>query len=87
MRMRYLAQWLTCWIAWHTLLHGLAAEFASSPALPLFRVIDLNRGEAAQVTLGKNVKVKLIEADETRDAMRSAEMPHSAAWARTTLIA
>src|SRR5438093_7462857 len=68
--MRYLIQSLTCWLA---LLPALAAESTSS-ALPLFRVVDLNRGEAAQTTLsdGKKVNVKLLEVDETRDAIRSA---------------
>src|SRR3989449_10074147 len=72
-RMRYLIQSLRCWLAWHTLLPALATESTSS-ALPLFRVIDLNRGEAAQTTLadGKKVNVKLLDVDETRDAIRSA---------------
>jgi len=49
--MRYPTLSLTCWLALHTLLHALAAENASPAALPLFRVVDLNRGEAAQITL------------------------------------
>src|ERR1044071_5928787 len=71
--MRYLIQPLTCWLALHTLLHALAAKKVSS-ALPLFRVVDLNRGETAQVTLsdGEKVNIKLLEVDETRDAVRSA---------------
>ncbi len=71
--MRYLTQSLTCWLALQTLLHALAAESTSS-ALPLFRVVDLNRGETAQTTLsdGKKVTVKLLEVNETRDAIRSA---------------
>src|SRR5438552_13250255 len=71
--MRYLRQSLTCWLTLQTLLAALAAESTSS-ALPLFRVVDLNRGEAAQTTLsdGKKVNVKLLEVDETRDAIRSA---------------
>src|ERR1044072_3497662 len=71
--MCYLTQSLTCWLALHTLLSASLAE-STSPALPLFRVVDLNRGEAAQVTLsdGKRVNVKLLEVDETRDAIRSA---------------
>src|ERR1044071_8165937 len=71
--MRYLIQSLMCWLALHTWLPALAAE-STSPALPLFRVVDLNQGEAAQTTLsdGKKVNVKLIDVDETRDAIRSA---------------
>ncbi len=71
--MRYLTQSLTCWLVMHTLLPALAGE-RTSPALPLFRVVDLNRGEAAQTTLsdGKKVNVKLLDVDETRDAVRSA---------------
>ena len=71
--MRYLIQSLTCWLTLHTLLPALAAESTSS-ALPLFRVVDLNRGEAAQTALsdGKKVNVKLLDVDETRDAIRSA---------------
>jgi len=71
--MRYLTQSLTCWLALHTLLPASVAE-SKSPAPPLFRVVDLNRGEAAQVTLsdGKRVNVKLLGVDETRDAIRSA---------------
>ena len=48
----------------HTLLPALAGE-STSPALPLFRVIDLNRGEAAQTTLsdGKKVNVKPQKVD------------------------
>ena len=72
--MRYPTLSLTCWLALHTLLHALAAENASPATLPLFRVVDLNRGEAAQITLsdGKKVNIKLLEVDETRDAVRSA---------------
>src|SRR4030095_14015969 len=64
---------LTCWLAWHT-LHALAADTTSPATLPLFRLVDLNRGEAAQIALpdGKKVDVKLLEVDETRDAIRSA---------------
>src|SRR6266581_873871 len=71
--MRYLTQSLTCWLVLHTLLPALAAE-STSPALPLFRVVDLNLGEAAQTTLsdGKKVNVKLLDVDETRDTIRSA---------------
>ena len=48
--MRYPTFSLTCWLALHTLLRASAAEMPSS-ALLLFRVVDLNRGEAAQITL------------------------------------
>jgi hypothetical protein len=52
---------------------GLAADGAPH-ALPVFRVADLNRGDEAQIVLsdGKKVKVKLIEVQEGRDAIRSA---------------
>ena len=71
--MRYPTLLLTGWLALHTLLHALAVEMPSS-APPLFRVVDLNRGEAGQITLsdGKKVNIKLLEVDETRDAVRSA---------------
>src|SRR6185503_18945115 len=56
--------------------NAVAAESnsASTSALPLFRVIDLNRGEAARVRLsdGQDVQVKLLEVQETRDPVRSA---------------
>ena len=56
--------------------NAVAAESnsASTSALPLFRVIDLNRGEAARVRLsdGKDVQIKLLEVQETRDPVRSA---------------
>src|SRR5262245_22443427 len=70
--MRYPKLALTCWLALHTPPH--AAEKSSPATLPLFRVVDLNRGEGAQVTLsdGKKVNIRLIEVDETRDAIRSA---------------
>ena len=72
--MRYPALSLTCWLALHTLSQLVAAENAAPATLPLFRVVDLNRGEAAQITLsdGKKVDVKLLDVDETRDAIRSA---------------
>jgi len=72
--MRYPTLPLTCWLGLHTLLHALAVENASPATLPLFRVVDLNRGEAAQITLsdGRKVDVKLLEVDETRDGIRSA---------------
>src|SRR6476620_4946611 len=70
--MRYPALSLTCWLALHTFSQLLAAENAA-PAT-LFRVVDLNRGEAAQIILsdGKKVNIKLLQVDETRDAVRSA---------------
>lgn len=70
--MRYPTLPLTCWLAFHTLLNSFAAEIA--PRTPLFRVIDLNRGESAQVKFsnGKTANVKLLDVNEPRDAVRSA---------------
>ena len=41
---------------------------------PLVRVVDLDRGESAEVTLadGSKAKVKLLDVQETRDAIRGA---------------
>src|SRR5438093_13735965 len=55
---------------------------ALSPALapgeevrkPLFRTVDLDRGEQQEVELsdGHKVKVKLVDGEEARDTLRSA---------------
>ena len=50
------------------------AAAAGAPRQPLHRTLDLDIGEAQQVTLwdGTPAKVKLIGVSETRDALRSA---------------
>src|SRR5687767_3251141 len=67
--MRYVRLYLTCWCVFQS----FAAE-APRDSLPLFRVVDLNRGETAQVQFGdgKKVDVKLTEVTERRDPIRSA---------------
>jgi murein DD-endopeptidase MepM/ murein hydrolase activator NlpD len=48
---------------------------AASPASgPLFRTVDMDRGEAREIELagGTKAKVKLINVEETRDGLRSA---------------
>jgi hypothetical protein len=51
-----------------------AAEPPASPVAAPFRVVDLDVGESAQVTLadGKTVIVKLVALDEKRDSPRDA---------------
>ena len=60
---------LTCWFAFLTLSAQVTGDSS-----PLFRVVDLNRGETAQVQLadGKRVNVKLMDVSEVRDPVRSA---------------
>jgi murein DD-endopeptidase MepM/ murein hydrolase activator NlpD len=67
--MRYIFLLLTCWFA----LQTLAAQ-APKDSSPLFRVVDLNRGDVAQVQLtdGKKVNLKLMDVSEVRDPIRSA---------------
>src|SRR5947209_4518382 len=50
------------------------AVSAQEERLPLFRTVDLNRGESREVDLpgGKKVTVKLVGVEETRDRLRSA---------------
>src|SRR5262245_55777071 len=47
---------------------------SAAPRQPLFRTVDLNRGEAQEVELtdGTKVKIKLLEVEEVRDSLRSA---------------
>lgn len=67
--MRAISLFLTGWFALQTL-----AAPAPKDSSPLFRVVDLNRGEVAQVqlTTGKKAKLKLLDVSETRDPIRSA---------------
>lgn len=67
--MRYAHLLLLGWFVFQS----IAAEPPDDRS-PLFRVIDLNRGESAQVRLsdGKSVNVKLIDVAEVRDPIRSA---------------
>ena len=43
---------------------------------PLFRTVDLNRGELQEVELadGKEVKVKLLDVQEERDSLRLGDL-------------
>ncbi|HEV3255508.1 MAG TPA: PKD domain-containing protein [Gemmataceae bacterium] len=47
---------------------------SAQPRQPLFRTVDLNRGELQEVDLsnGTKAKVKLLGVEETRDRLRSA---------------
>jgi murein DD-endopeptidase MepM/ murein hydrolase activator NlpD len=62
---------LVCCVLLQSFAGGL---FAAENSRQLFRVVDLNRGEARQVRLadGKTASVKLLEVQETRDPLRSA---------------
>src|SRR6185369_12364547 len=53
---------------------GLAAAGRVSAAEPLFRTVDLNRGEAQEVAFadGTKARIKLLEVEESRDPLRSA---------------
>jgi len=59
-------------VSW-CVFQSFAAE-APRASLSLFRVVDLNRGETAQVQLGdgKKVDLKVTEVTEMRDPIRSA---------------
>lgn len=52
----------------------VAPLLAQAPRKPLFRVVDVNRGEPADVALpdGKTVRLELLEAAETADTVRGA---------------
>ncbi len=62
------SQWVC--FAWLT----VACHFATAAEPSLVRVVDLSRGESAEVTLadGTKTRVKLLEVQETRDAIRDA---------------
>ncbi|HAW30840.1 MAG TPA: hypothetical protein DCY03_22425, partial [Planctomycetaceae bacterium] len=60
----------------HTLVTPLAAADSDTDPefAPIVRVVDLNVGESASVTLsnGEQVQVKLLDLEETRDPIRQA---------------
>jgi murein DD-endopeptidase MepM/ murein hydrolase activator NlpD len=72
--MRCIRLLLTCSFVLKMLPGALPAAEKPEPRSPLFRVVDLNRGETAQVLLsdGKKVGVRLVEVEESRDPLRSA---------------
>ncbi|HEY7118967.1 MAG TPA: PKD domain-containing protein [Tepidisphaeraceae bacterium] len=55
-------------------LHKVDSTHPGPLRQPLFRTLDLNRGELQEVELsnGDKVKVKLLDVSETRDSLRSA---------------
>lgn len=57
-----------------TTLQRAAVAAGSSSSPPLFRTVDLNRGESQEVALsnGAKIRVKLLEVEEIRDSLRSA---------------
>jgi murein DD-endopeptidase MepM/ murein hydrolase activator NlpD len=65
-------------VVWPTVTVGLmnllVTVALAAPQQPLFRTVDLNRGELQEVELsnGNKVKVKLLEVEEARDSLRSA---------------
>lgn len=65
---------LTCCLTLKMLPAPSSAAEQPGRRLPLFRVVDLDRGESAQVALsdGKKVGVKLVKVEEARDPVRSA---------------
>jgi murein DD-endopeptidase MepM/ murein hydrolase activator NlpD len=56
-----------------SLQDALCAE-ASSPKVPLFQTVDLNKGESTEVNLpeGSRLRIKLVNVQEVRDTLRSA---------------
>jgi murein DD-endopeptidase MepM/ murein hydrolase activator NlpD len=69
--MRHNSFSLSCCVLLQTFALGL---FGAENTLQLFRVVDLNRGEARLVRLsnGKTASVKLLAVEEDRDPLRSA---------------
>src|ERR1044071_5133235 len=69
--MRHNSFILLGWALFQTFAVGLSA---AQNTLPLFRVVDLNRGEARQVGLsnGNTASVQLPAVEEDRDPLRSA---------------
>ena len=65
--------WL-CGLLCYAALRTSSVGAESPSALPLFRTVDLNKDESSELTLsdGATVRVKLIDVQELRDALRSA---------------
>ena len=61
-------------VAWGAVCRGVATADEPVARQPLFRVADLNAGESQRIELsnGKQVAVKLLGVEETRDKLRSA---------------
>src|SRR3954468_9529089 len=64
----------TCFLLCLCFSYVPAQAADSRDSLPLFRTVDLNRGELANIVLsnGSMVQVKLLGVEETRDPLRSA---------------